>query len=124
MRIFLKISIISLSLILILAGLNHFRNPQMYLQIIPEYIPVPVALNYVSGIAELILGIGLLFNKTRILAAWGIFIMMIAFIPAHIFMIQKAPFYLGTLHVTKTIAWIRLALQPLLILWAYIHTKK
>lgn len=96
----------------------------MYLQIIPEYVPVPEAINYLSGIAEIVLGVGLFFNKTRIMAAWGVFIMMIAFIPAHILMIQKAPFYLGNLMISSTVAWIRLALQPLLILWAYIHTKK
>jgi uncharacterized membrane protein len=36
----------------------------------PAYIPYPYAMIYLTGILEAILGILLLFNKTRRLAAW------------------------------------------------------
>jgi uncharacterized membrane protein len=32
-----------MALIYIVAGLNHFRNPRLYLKIIPPYLPNPKA---------------------------------------------------------------------------------
>lgn len=68
----------------------------------------------------------LIFIKTRKLAAWGIILMLTAFIPIHIDMVIRAPFLLGdSILVTPFIAWIRLVvLQPLLILWAWWYTKR
>jgi len=66
----------------------------------------------------------LIFEKTRKLAAWGIILMLIAFLPVHIQMVKDAPLLLGNLLVTPLIAWIRLVvLQPLLIIWAWWYTR-
>jgi uncharacterized membrane protein len=78
-----------------------------------------------AGAFELLLALMLIFNKTRQLAAWGIILMLIAFIPVHIDMIIRAPFLLGgSIMVTPFIAWLRLiVLQPLLMAWAWWYTK-
>ncbi|WP_026898875.1 DoxX family protein [Daejeonella oryzae] len=123
MNLLLKMSWIILGCLFILAGLNHFRNPDTYLLLIPSYFPYPVFINIASGIIEIILGFSLLISKTRKFSAWGIIILLICFIPAHIYMIQKAPFEMGALQITVTIAWIRLVMQGFLILWAYVHTR-
>lgn len=123
MKNLLKISKIVLSLLFILAGINHFRSPEPYLSLIPLYVPYPTLMNYLSGIIEIILGVALLFKYSQKTAAWGIIFLMIAFIPAHIYMIQKAPFTMGAALITPAIAWIRLPLQGILIVWAYIYTK-
>jgi uncharacterized membrane protein len=57
------------------------------------------------------------------LSALGIIILLIALIPAHIYMIQIAPFYLGSIYVNSILAWLRLPIQILLILWAYQYYK-
>jgi uncharacterized membrane protein len=107
------------------AGINHFRNPESYYRIIPYYLPYPILLNALAGCFELLFGIMLIFPKTRPLAAWGIILMLIAFLPVHISMIGNAPLKLGDLTVTPLLAWIRLMiLQPLLILWAWWYVKK
>ena len=41
----------------ILAGINHFRRPRLYLKIIPPYFPKPKLLNALSGFAEIALGV-------------------------------------------------------------------
>ncbi|HMX59797.1 MAG TPA: DoxX family protein, partial [Chitinophagales bacterium] len=46
-------------------GINHFVNPKFYLGITPKFFPIPNVLNYVSGVAEIVLAIGLLFASTR-----------------------------------------------------------
>ncbi|MBB5396147.1 hypothetical protein HDC91_002196 [Mucilaginibacter sp. AK015] len=38
-------------------------------------------------------------------------------------MIIDAPVNLGSLTVTPAIAWVRLLLQPVLMLWAWWHSK-
>jgi uncharacterized membrane protein len=104
----------------LLAGINHFWHPQSYLSIIPEYLPWHELINYVAGAVEIGLAVMLMFKETRKWAAYGIIAMLVVFVPAHIYMIEKAPFQLGTINVTTFIAWIRLLVfQPLLIAWAW-----
>jgi len=108
----------------ILAGCNHFLSTGVYYVIMPKWLPVPGFLIYFSGIIEIILGILLLFAKTRKVAALLIILMLIAFMPAHIYMIQMAPFMLGKIWVTPFIAWARLPFQLLFIGWAWYYYKK
>ncbi|RNL51228.1 DoxX family protein [Pedobacter jejuensis] len=107
----------------ILAGINHFISTSGYFAIMPEWLPAHEFLIYLSGVIEVILGVLLLFPKTRKLAALGIILMLLAFMPAHIYMIQKAPFLLGKISVTPFIAWIRIPFQVLFIGWAYYYFK-
>jgi uncharacterized membrane protein len=112
------------ALFYILAGCNHFLSTAVYYVIIPKWLPAPEFLIYFSGILEIILGLLLLFDRIRKFAALLIILMLIAFIPAHIYMIQKAPFMLGQIMVTPLIAWLRLPLQFLFIGWAGYYCKK
>ena len=73
----------------ILAGVNHFVHPHTYYVLIPPYLPYPVLLNAISGAIEIVLGILLLLPSTRKASAIGIVILLILFIPVHIYMIQK-----------------------------------
>jgi uncharacterized membrane protein len=110
---------IVLILFYLVAGLNHFRAPQSYVDIIPGYLPYPAVLNIVAGICEIAFALLYIFPKTRIWAAWGIILMLLAFLPVHIDMIQHAPVMLGDFKVTPLIAWLRIPLQGVLILWAW-----
>jgi uncharacterized membrane protein len=125
MNLLKKISLALLVIGYLVAGANHFYNPPSYWHIIPAYIPYPHFVNILAGCFELLFAVMLCFYKTRQLAAWGIILMLIAFIPVHIDMVIRAPFLLGgSIVVTPFIAWIRLVvLQPLLILWAWGYTK-
>ena len=109
----------------LVAGFNHFYNPPSYLKMIPDYIPFPKIINLMAGFFELWFAIMLIFTKTRTVAAWGIILMLMAFLPVHIQMVEDAPFLLGgSITVTPFIAWVRLVvLQPLLILWARWYTR-
>ena len=110
----------------IFAGYNHFANPSFYLPLIPPYLSLWAnELNLLSGIIEIILGILLTPKKTRQYAAWAIVLMLIAFIPSHIYFIQKGTFTLGSITINPAISWIRLlVVHPLLIIWAWQISKK
>lgn len=112
------------AILYILAGINHFRSTEGYDAIIPGWLPAHQFLIYLSGILELVFGAMLLFQRTRKVAGWLIILMLIAFMPAHIYMIQKAPFMLGGFEITPLIAWIRISFQLFFIWWAWLYTKK
>lgn len=117
---FKKISNILIPVFYIAAGVNHFRSPESYYQIIPEYLPYPFFINLFSGTAEIILGVLFLFSKTRSIAAYGIIALLIAFIPAHIVMIQKGFCLSNGYCLPMWATWVRLfPLQFLLMLWVW-----
>jgi len=107
------------------AGYNHFANPSFYLPIIPPYLAAwAKEINIVSGIAEILLALLLIPKATRSLAVKGIIIMLIAFIPAHVYFIQKGNFTLGSFTITPVLSYLRLWVgQPILILWVWWSSK-
>ena len=74
---------ILLSPLLIMGGIAHFNNQVISSGFIPDFLPKDVV-HIVIGIIELALGIGILIPKFRTQAAWGVFILMICFLPLHI----------------------------------------
>src|SRR5262245_57837227 len=84
MKTFKTAAKVFMALAYVVAGLNHFIHPRFYLSIMPPYLPWHLGLVYVSGIAEVFLGLLLLVPKTSRLAAWGIIALLIAVFPANI----------------------------------------
>ncbi len=88
----------------------------------PPWIPFHLLCIQVSGVLELLGGAGLLVPEPRAqaLAGWGLALLLIAVFPANIYM-ATAGVQLPHLHIAPWVAWLRVALQPLLILavlWA------
>ncbi|MFK7832606.1 MAG: DoxX family protein [Winogradskyella sp.] len=106
------------------AGSYHFINPEFYLDLIPDYLPYPQAVNYISGFLEIVLAIGVAIPKTRLLAVKGIIVLLIVFIPSHVYFIQIGSCVDSAFCVAPWIAWVRLLLvHPLLIWWAWAVRK-
>ncbi len=102
------------------AGLNHFINPSFYSWLIPPYLPWHNAITIISGIAEIVLGILLLFSPLRVWAVKGIIALLICFIPAHIYFIEINSCIPDGLCVPQWVGWVRLVVvHPLLIAWAW-----
>ena len=115
-----KILLYFMSAFYILAGINHFVNPQFYIDLIPPYFPFKEFINILSGVIEIVLGILLIPNKSRKLAGYAIILMLIAFIPSHVYFIQIGSCIEEGLCVSEIMGWVRLIIiHPLLIAWAY-----
>ncbi len=115
---------IGFALFFVVAGINHFVMPDFYQPLIPPYFPFPVFLNYFSGFIELVAGLGLLFRKTRRIAVFSIIVLMLVFIPSHVYFIRMGSCIEGSLCVAPWIAWVRLwIIHPLLILSAWVLRK-
>lgn len=100
----------------IVAGVTHFTNRDFFTSIVPPYLPWPVMLVYVSGVAEILLGGLLLVPRREQLAGWGLIALLIAVFPANIHMALNTTLYPAS---SPTALWIRLPLQGVLIAIAY-----
>ncbi len=120
-----KLSRYGLAVFYVVAGVNHFINPEFYYDLIPAYFGYPTLINILSGIAELALGALIIPNATRKWATYGIIAMLIAFIPSHIYFVQIGSCVDGGLCVPEWVGWFRLVvIHPLLIYWAYAVGQK
>jgi uncharacterized membrane protein len=103
------------------AGLGHFARPEPFLQHLPDWVPAPDAIVYITGAIEIAFGVALVSSREhrvtvgRLLAAF-----LVAVLPANIYVavqdvdVAGQP---GGVH-----AWIRLPLQGLFIAWALVCT--
>ncbi|MCG8374529.1 MAG: hypothetical protein MI700_13390 [Balneolales bacterium] len=114
-----RINVLLLAGFYLFAGINHFINPAFYLPLIPDYLPFPNAINIISGTAEILLGGGVLFNRTRKVSSYLLVAMLITFIPAHIYFLEIGSCLENGLCVPEWVSWVRLVIiHPLLIIWA------
>ena len=103
------------------AGINHFWHASFYYPIIPPYFQQwAYQLNIIVALAEIGLGCLMLFSATRRLAAFGIILLLVVFIPTHIYFIQIGSCVPNGLCVPAWIGWARLLIiHPILIAWAW-----
>jgi uncharacterized membrane protein len=111
----------------IAAGVTHFVIPEAFAQIVPPVLPYPLALVYLSGIAEIVLGIGVLFSRTRRLAAWGLVGLLLAIFPANVYMatsdVVVTDVFGSTVDPSATVRRGRLPLQAILVVLAWWYTR-
>jgi len=108
-----------MGIIYVVAGINHFRSPRLYLKIIPPYFPNPKMLNYLAGLVEIILGIGICIPLFSAISAWGVIALLIAIFPTHFYMLSNEKAGMG---LPKIILILRIPLQIGLMIWAYNYT--
>jgi len=108
----------TLSAIFIIAGIFHLIKPKAFMRIMPLYIPYHKQLVYLSGIAEILAGVGVLFLQTRFFSIWAIIAMLILFIPVHIHMLVNEK---ASLKLPKLVLIFRLLLQFGFIYWVHLY---
>jgi uncharacterized membrane protein len=108
---------------MITVGVLHFARSSQFVQIVPLALPHPLLLVYISGIFEIIGGVGLLIPRVSDAAAWGLIILFVAVFPANI---NQAVNHIAIEGVpdNPTLYWLRLPLQAVLIAWAWRYTRK
>jgi uncharacterized membrane protein len=104
-----------LAVFMIYAGAQHFLKPNFFIPFVPEFLPLKMAIIYVSGALEIILGLLLFIKKYAKIGALGILILLILFLPIHIWDIISNTPAIGS----HTAAIIRLPIQFILIYIVY-----
>lgn len=105
-----------LALFFVGAGANHFVNPEPYLAMMPPYLPWHGPLVMISGVAEVLGGLGILIPVTRRAAGFGLILLLVAIFPANL---QVALHGWPGTTLPAWALWLRLPLQIVLIFWVY-----
>lgn len=63
---------VAMALLFLLAGITHFVRPGLYVRIVPPWVPFPMLAVYISGIAGILRGAGVLVPATARLSCWGV----------------------------------------------------
>jgi uncharacterized membrane protein len=108
--------------IFIVSGFLHFFFPEPYMRIIPPFLPWPGALAQISGGVEILGGVGLLLQRFRRSAAYGLALLLVAVFPANIYMAVAHVRFPGVMG-ESWIQWLRLPLQISLIVWALYYAR-
>lgn len=110
MKLTKKIIGIVLAALLMFSGVFHFLTPEVFFPLTPDFLS-KYLLNYLVGGAEIAFGVGVFVSSYRKLALLGICLLMIVFLPVHIADAMKDEPFIGS----KTVAWIRVGIQFVLI---------
>jgi uncharacterized membrane protein len=104
------------------SGVIHLVDPAFYLPMMPPYLPWHLGLIYLSGLAELVLGVAVLVPATRRVAAWGIILLLVAVFPANLHIALHDVPLGGRAQGFGVWNWIRLPFQTVFIAWAWWYT--
>lgn len=123
-KVLLNILKFALAAFMVFSGVQHFVNPTPYINMIPDFLPWPDAIVFLSGVAEALFGILLVARgRTSTFAALMIFLMMLVFLPLHVADIfREVPTIAGfakpgvDLH---QMAVIRVVMQFVFIIWTF-----
>lgn len=114
-----------LGVAMVTVGILHFTHTAGFASIVPDYLPWHEALVWISGVFEIALGVGLQFERTRVLSAYGLVALFVAVFPANINMAlhPERPIAGVPLQPSALALWLRLPLQFALIAWAFRYTR-
>lgn len=115
-----KIVLIGLAAFFINVGIDHFVNPDFYLSIMPPAFPLHIEAVYISGVFEILGGIGVLIPKFRRFSGWGLVALLIAVYPANIYMAISPDTFPD---IPVSVLYFRLVLQFIFFYWAYSVTR-
>ncbi|AEU35187.1 DoxX family protein [Granulicella mallensis] len=116
----MRAGLIVMGVFYVAAGTAHFIATRVYESIMPAYLPAHHELVLLSGVAEIAGGLGVLIPRTRQAAAWGIVLLLVAVMPANVWMAQHPELYTN---IPRWVIWFRLPLQLPLIWWAWLYTR-
>ena len=100
----------------LVAGALHFIRPRPYEAIMPEALPAHRELVYLSGVAEMAGGAGVLSKRTRRAAGWWLIATMLAVFPANVNMAVNAERFQ---RIPEPLLWARLPLQGAIVYWIW-----
>lgn len=112
-------AIVAAAVMFVLIGIMHLATPRKLTYMIEGWVPYALELVLISGLLEIVFGIGLLVPAVRIYAAWGLILLLIVMFPANIYVAVKQLPAPGGLPAKPWYTWSRLAFQPVYIAWIW-----
>jgi len=117
---------IAMCVMLCFTAIGHVVLTKGLAMMIPDVIPFKIELIYLTGLLEVLLGVGLLIPSVRIYAAWMLIVFFILILPSNIYAAIKHIDYEKATFDGSGVAylWFRIPLQLLFIVWVYVSSIK
>jgi uncharacterized membrane protein len=115
---------VAMSMMLVFTAIGHFVFTKGMSMMIPQFIPFKESFVCLTGIFEILLAIGLLIPKLKVISGWTLIIFLLLMLPANIYAsINNVNYQKGTFDGNGlAYLWFRIPLQILFIIWTYICT--
>lgn len=110
---------LSMALMFCFTAIGHFKFRKGMTMMLPPNLPAREAAIFISGLAEIILGLALLVPSIRSVAAIVLIVMLVLMLPANIYAaIHRVNYEKGTYDGKgPSYLWFRIPMQLLLIAW-------
>lgn len=96
-------------------GVLHFTHDHVFVLMMPPILPWHLELVWLSGVFEILGGVGLLVPRTRRFAAWGLLALLVAVFPANLHMaIAGIEIPVDGLPQSDVGRWVRLPFQAVI----------
>jgi uncharacterized membrane protein len=117
---------IAMCAMLFFTAIGHFVFTKGMSMMIPSIVPLKTEIVYITGVLEVLLGIGLLIPSIRVYTAWVLVLFFIFLLPANIYAALKhIDYQKGTFDGSgMSYLWFRVPLQLLFVTWTYVSTIK
>lgn len=112
---------IAMSIMLCFTAIGHFVFTKGMSMMIPQFIPFKIPLVYLTGFFEIVLAIGLLVPKVKVISGWTLIVFLLLMLPANIYAsIHNIDYQRGTFDGNGiSYLWFRIPLQFLFLTWTY-----
>jgi uncharacterized membrane protein len=117
---------IAMCAMLFFTAIGHFVFTKGMSMMIPSIVPLKTEIVYITGVLEVLLGIGILIPSIRVYTAWVLVLFFIFLLPANIYAALKhIDYHKGTFDGSgMSYLWFRVPLQLLFVTWTYVSTIK
>ncbi|WP_242203182.1 DoxX family protein [Aestuariivivens insulae] len=115
---------IAMAIMLVFTAIGHFAFTKGMAMMVPKGIPFKEPIVYLTGLFEILLAIGLLIPRLKVITGSALIIFLLLMLPANIYAtINHVNYQKGTFNGPGiAYLWFRIPLQIFFIIWAYLCT--
>ena len=112
---------VAMTVMLVFTSIAHFKFTRGMMLMLPRFVPYKRPVVYITGIIEILAGIGLLVGPVRYTVAWLVILFFVFLLPANIYAAKHAVDLEQANYKGRglTYLWFRVPLQVVFIAWVY-----
>ncbi|MRX40304.1 hypothetical protein GJU43_13535 [Flavobacterium sp. LC2016-23] len=117
---------IAMCIMMVFTAVGHFIYAKGMIMMLPDFFPLKRELVFITGILEILMGIGLLIPNTKMYCGWILIVFLLLVLPANINgALKNIDFQNGSTNGPGiSYLWFRIPLQLFFIAWTFFSCIK